>query len=267
MSPTYSCHLPSFRPFYSVIKDWENWSQSFHSTVSENFLSASVTYQTEKLYHFWAPQFLLPSSLQHCSHIFTHGLFPHRSPSPASSFDHNSQFPPSVSSPASDYTCTDWPLVLLFSPPLPHPSEIPRLIIAIIFSKASSVSLPFQLSSISALTLDFLHILVHLLHLYSWVMWEKKQITISFGTLQIHDLNLTFGWFHLASSLKVSQSSSLHKTPSQPLPVPAPSPLSTNAIFLDFIRIHHMLGVWTWVSCQSSQGDSVVQPLLRTTDL
>lgn len=58
-------------------------------------------------------------------------------------------------------------LVLLFSPPLPHPSEIPRLIIAIIFSKASSVSLPFQLSSISALTLDFLHILVHLLHLYS----------------------------------------------------------------------------------------------------
>lgn len=37
MSPTYSCHLLSSRPFSSVIEDLESWSQSFHSAISGNF--------------------------------------------------------------------------------------------------------------------------------------------------------------------------------------------------------------------------------------
>ena len=110
------------------------------------------------------PRFLFRATPYHM------GLFPQKSPSPASEFDHNYQFPPAILSPASHYTCTDCHLVLPFSPPLPDPSGIPRLIIAITFSKASSVPLPFCFSAISAwtnLSSNFLHILlIHLLYVY-----------------------------------------------------------------------------------------------------
>lgn len=78
-------------------------------------------------------------------------------------------------------------------------------------------------------TLNFLPILlIHLVHLYSWGRSEEKQITISFGTLQVHGLNLTFDRF-LASSLKVSQSSSLCKASKSASTCPTSAPTQPKA--------------------------------------